>query len=105
MSSPELPQSMVSASKPVVVFGSIAAGATALVGVLASIPGVPVWLVAGVAGVAAVSTAVGAFLTTRKVTPWVDVAVKKTEAGELVAGPAAVQDTGTPVVVTNTEDQ
>lgn len=91
---------LVSRSKPVLILGSVAAGATALVGVLAAVPGVPAWVTATVAGIAAVSTAVGAVWTTGQVTPYEDVAAKRSQDGQLVAGPATHITTGAAVEVT-----
>lgn len=89
-----------SRSKPVLVLGSVAAGATAIVGVLATVPGVPPWVTAAVAGIAAVATAVGAVWATGQVTPYEDVAAKRTQDGGLVAGPATHVATGAAVDVT-----
>jgi hypothetical protein len=90
----------VSRSKPVLILGSVAAGATALVGVLAAVDGVPAWVTATVAGISAVATAVGAVWTTGQVTPWPDVAAKRGQDGGLVAGPATHIATGAAVEVT-----
>lgn len=89
-----------SKSKPVLILGSIAAGATALVGVLATVPDVPAWVTAVVAGVATVATAVGAVWATSQVTPSEDVAAKRAQDGQLVAGPASVVTNGAAVEVT-----
>lgn len=92
--------SPASKSKPVLILGSIAAGATALVGVLATVPGVPAWVTAVVAGVSAVSTAVGAVWATGQVTPTQDVAAQRVQDGGLVAGPASSITNGASVEVT-----
>lgn len=89
-----------SKSKPVLILGSVAAGCTALVGVLATVPGVPAWVTATVAGVGAVATAVGAVWATGQVTPYDDVAAQRTQDGGLIAGPATHIATGAAVEVT-----
>lgn len=85
------------------VFGAVAAGAAALVTALAVVPGVPTVVVIVVGCVAAVSTAVYGYYTKRsvraQVTPWTDVAAKVTPRGNVIAGPAASQPTGTSVAV------
>jgi hypothetical protein len=104
--SDQLRSTQVSGDEPtrlVVVFGAVAAGATALVTALAVIPGIPSWLVAAIGAVAVVSTAVGGYLAktsvTARTTPWTDVAAKVTPSGKVIAGPAAVQPTGATVAV------
>lgn len=91
----------VSDSKPVLILGSIAAGATALVTVLASLDGVPKWAVAVAGGIATVATVIGGYLTQAKTAPWANVAALKVDAtGETVAGPASPLSNGSPVDVT-----
>jgi hypothetical protein len=97
--STDLPVQMESRSKPVLVLASIAAGATVLTGGLAVIDGVPSWLVATVALVGAVATAVGGVWTKGQVTPWADVAAKQTPSGKIVFGPAGDGPTGTSAAV------
>lgn len=95
----ELPTKMVSESKPVRLLGAVAAGAMAATSALAVIPGVPGW-VAGVCGLLGLVLTAGlAKYTSDAVTPWKDVAAKVTPAGDVVAGPAAVQTTGSLVDV------
>lgn len=89
MSTPNLPQSMVSESKPVEVLGWVSAGSTAVVGALALISGVPSWVVAVVAAIGVVSTKMLSYATTKQVTPWKTTVSKVTDDGRVVAGPAA----------------
>lgn len=93
MSTPNLPPTMVSKSKPVEILGWVSAGATALTGALALIDGVPTWVVAVVAAVGVVATKLLSYATTKQVTPWEDVVAKATNDGRVVAGPAANQVT------------
>lgn len=93
--SDQLSSVQVSDAEParlVTIFGATAAGATALVTALALIPGVPAWVFGALGAVAAVSTAVGGYLTkqsvTERTTPWQDVAAKVTPHGRIVSGPA-----------------
>ena len=100
MSNTEIPARMESKSKPVRLLASVAAASTALAGGLPLIPGVPTWVGAAV-GLLGLCLTVGiGKYTEDSVTPWVDVAVKKTESGDMVAGPAAEQRTGAAVDVT-----
>jgi hypothetical protein len=84
-------------SKPVEVLGWVAASATALVGVLVLIDGIPPVVITVVAGVGVVATKLLSYATTKKVTPWKAVVSKITPDGRIVAGPAATLDTGTEV--------
>lgn len=84
---------MASTSKPVEVLGWVASAATALVGALALIEGVPSWLVGVVAAIGIVATKLLSYATTKQVTPWEDVVSKVTPGGNVVAGPAAQQVT------------
>lgn len=88
--------------KPVRLLYSIAAGAAALTTVLASIDGVPRWVVAVVAGVGVVLTAGLGRYTETQTTPWQNVAALYVDqTGNTVAGPASVVKTGSPVDVTD----
>lgn len=79
-----------SKSKPVVILGGIAAGCTALVGVLATIEGVPPIVTAIIAGIATVSLAVAGYITQQQTVPAKNVAARYVDqTGEVVAGPAA----------------
>ena len=99
-----IPPQQQSESKPVLVLTAIAAVATVLVGLLATIPDVPPWVTAAAAGVGAVATAVAGVLTKARVTPWKDVAAKVTPQGTTIAGPAADVPTGAPAQVTVSEN-
>lgn len=99
MSNTDLPARMQSESKPVRLLGAMAAAAVAAPSALAVIPGVPGWVAAAVGALGLLLTIALAKYTGDATTPWVDVAAKVTPAGEVVAGPAAVQKTGTPVEV------
>lgn len=79
-----------SKSKPVVILGGIAAACTALVGVLATIDGVPPVVTAIIAGIATVSLAVAGYLTQNVTVPSKNVVARYVDqTGEVVAGPAA----------------
>lgn len=79
-----------SKSKPVVILGGIAAACTALVGVLATIDGVPPIATAIIAGIATVSLAVAGYLTQNVTVPAKNVVGRYIDqTGEVVAGPAA----------------
>lgn len=79
-----------SKSKPVVILGGIAAACTALVGVLATIEGVPPLVTAVIAGIATVSLAVAGYLTQNVTVPLKNVAARYVDqTGQTVAGPAA----------------
>jgi hypothetical protein len=96
----ELPDKMVSKSKPVRLLLAVAAGASAATGALAVIPGVPSWIPAAVGAIGLVlSVAVGKY-TEDQVTPWDSVVAKKTDQGQVVAGPASEIRTGASVEVT-----
>lgn len=91
-------------SKPVLVLGSIAAAATALITLLATISGLPVWVVPALGAVATVCTAVGAFITQRKTAPWANVdRIYVDQTGQTVAGPASPLATGTVISDTGGE--
>lgn len=84
-----------SKSKPVLILGGIAAGCTALVGVLATIDGVPPVVTAIIAGIATVSLAVAGYLTQNITVPSKNVAARYVDqTGEVVAGPAAAMVAG-----------
>lgn len=79
-----------SKSKPVIILGGIAAACTALVGVLATVEGVPPVVTAVVAGIATVSLAVAGYLTNNITVPSKNVAARYVDqTGQVVAGPAA----------------
>ena len=95
-----------SKSKPVVILGAIAAGCTALVGVLATVEGIPPLVTVIVAGIATVALAVGGYLTQQQTVPNKNVVARYVDqTGAVVAGPAAKLtsgvDTGEAVQVTN----
>lgn len=78
-----------SKSKPVVILGGIAAACTALVGVLATIDGVPPVVTAVIAGIATVSLAVAGYLTQNITVPAKNVVARYVDqTGQTVAGPA-----------------
>lgn len=91
---------MASKSKPVRLLLALAAAAVAAPSALAVIPGVPGWVAAAVGAFGLLLTIALAKFTEDSVTPWEDVAAKVTPTGRVVAGPAAIQPTGTAVVVT-----
>lgn len=79
-----------SKSKPVVILGGIAAACTALVGVLATIDGIPPVVTAVIAGIATVSLAVAGYLTQQQTVPLKNTVARYVDqTGEVVAGPAA----------------
>lgn len=86
--SDQLRSSQESESKPVRVLGATAAALLAIVAGLAVIPGVPGWVPAAV-GVAGLGLTVWhTSYTGNQVTPWQDVAAKRTPTGRIVSGPA-----------------
>jgi hypothetical protein len=96
----KLPTDMTSVDKPVRWLAALAAAAVAAPAALAMVPGMPGWVSGAVGALGLILTAVVAKMTENVVTPWKDVAAKVTPAGEVVAGPAAEQETGTVVEVT-----
>lgn len=88
-------QTPQSQSKPVEVLGWIAAGSTAVVGGLALVDGVPRWVVAVVAAVGVVATKMLSYATTKQTVPVETVVAQRNdETGDIVAGPAAIVETG-----------
>jgi len=95
-----------SKSKPVIILGGVAAACTAVVGVLATIDGVPPVVTAVVAGIATVCLAVAGYLTNNITVPNKNVVARYVDqTGQVVAGPAAKLtagvDSGEAVQVTN----
>ena len=87
----------VSKSKPVLVTFSILAGAQVLTGGAALADVLPANVV-GLLILAVASVQAGmTFWVQGQVTPWADVVSKRTPAGQVIAGPAADQETGTVV--------
>jgi len=99
VSNQDVAPSQVSVSKPVRYLGAMGVAATAAVTALAVIPGIPVWVPAAVGAMGLVMTVFVSKLTENNTTPWTDVAAKVTLTGEVIAGPAAEQKTGTTVEV------
>jgi len=91
---------MVSKSKPIRLLLAVAAGSTALAGGLPLItPDDWDWTGPAIGLLGLVLTVAVGKYTEDNTTPWEDVAAKVTPEGEVVAGPAAVQRTGSTVEV------
>jgi hypothetical protein len=98
----QIPERMVSESKPVRALAYVAAASVVLAGGLPPLtPDQFDWIGPAVGLVGLVATALLAVRTEGKVTPWEDVAAKQTPSGAIVAGPAATQPNGTSVVVSS----
>jgi hypothetical protein len=92
----------VSKPNPVLIMAAVIAAANVIVAGLAGLDIVSDQALAIFNVVVAALTVAYGMLTRGKVAPWADVAAKATPSGGLVAGPAANQVTGTPVVVETT---
>lgn len=91
----------VSRSKPVRLLASVAAGTVVFAGGLPALtPDQFDWIGAAVGLAGLVITAGLAVYTEGQVTPYQDVAAKRAQDGQLVAGPASVVTTGAAVDVT-----
>jgi hypothetical protein len=91
----------VSKSKPVRLLAAVAAGTTVLAGGLPALtPDRFDWIGAAVGLTGLVITAGLAVYTEGQVTPYEDVAAKRAQDGQLVAGPASIVTTGAAVDVT-----
>lgn len=96
----QIPERMVSESKPVRALAYVAAASVVLAGGLPPLtPDQFDWIGPAVGLVGLVATALLAVRTEGRVTPWEDVAAKRTPSGAIVAGPAATQPTGSSAAV------
>lgn len=101
MNENQLPPEQVSKGNPVLIMSSVLAAYQAFVGGLGVLEVLDPKIVGVlVLGGAAAGIGWGTY-TKGVVTPWQDVVAKATPRGQVVAGPAAHQDTGVPVVVSD----
>lgn len=102
MTDNQIPASEVSKPNPVLIMAAIIAALQVILGGSALADFIDPKLI-GLFNLILAAVTVGYGVVTRgQVTPWVDVAAKATPNGGIVAGPAANQTTGTPVVITDT---
>jgi hypothetical protein len=97
----ELAPEQVSKSNPVLIMTCVLAAYQTFVGGLGTLEVLPDKAV-GVLVLGGAAAALGWGMYTKGiVTPWEDVVAKATPQGQVIAGPAAQQETGLPVVVTD----
>jgi hypothetical protein len=97
----DLAPEQVSKSNPVLIMTCVLTAYQTFVGGLGALEVLPDKAV-GVMVLAGAAAALGWGMYVKGVvTPWQDVVAKATPAGNVIAGPAANQDTGTSVVVTD----
>jgi hypothetical protein len=89
----------VSKPNPVLVMAAVIAGLSVITAGLAGLDIISDKTLAIFNLVIAAITVGYGIITRGQVAPWADVAAKATPGGGLIAGPAASQTTGTPVVV------